>query len=132
MGEVLASRLRAFGTNPYAAGVMTAVFSHSTEENQVLLARALLHAEEGLLSRMARTRKGSLVVKAALNMLEATDREAACKDLTANLPTVQSRYGRSVCRTIGEKGVLARQPTVSAMQLVDSNDENEECVCDEV
>lgn len=91
--EILALNLRTFGTNPYAAAVIAAALVHSSEENRVFLARALI-AEEGLVARLALTRKGSLAVKAMQSVLDVNDQTVACKQRATE------RYARSVARAI--------------------------------
>lgn len=104
--EILASCPGTFGADTYAASVVAAACVHSTEENQLLLARALV-ANEGLLLRMARQRKGSQAVKAVLNVLEGSELEAVCKQLAGDLPALQSkRYGRAVAHIIGESSAI--------------------------
>lgn len=97
--KALAPNVRALGEHPFAAAVLAAALECCPESR--LLARALV-AEEGLLPRMARSRKGSPAVKAALTVLHDTEREAACKQLLLNLPALQSRYGRSVGRSVAQ------------------------------
>jgi len=101
--ETLASNLQTFGRNHHVSAVLTAALIHSSEENQVFLARALIANRVLLL--LAGTRKGSMAVKAALDVLDGSERDVACKQLVGDPSALRSRYGRSVVRAIGECNV---------------------------
>jgi pumilio RNA-binding family len=102
--ESLASNVRRLGTNPNGAAVITkALTCCELEEDQVLLAKAIV-AEDGLLTWMARTRHGSPAVKSVLDVLEGSDREAACKQLSEDDSALSSRYGRKIAKAIDDSG----------------------------
>jgi hypothetical protein len=102
--ESLASNVRRLGTSPYAAAVITTALRYfQQEEDQVLLAKAIV-AEEGLLAWMAQTRQGSPAVKSVLNVLEGSDREAACKQLSKARSARSSRHGRKIAKAIDDDG----------------------------
>jgi hypothetical protein len=109
--ELLASKIGMFGTRPNGAAVLAAAFMHCAEEHQVFLARAML-AHAGLLARMARTRKGSIAVKAVIRLLEGAERDAAFQELSSASAQLSSRrYGRSVAQAL-EQEKKAGQPSL--------------------
>jgi pumilio RNA-binding family len=102
--ESLASNVRRLETNPNAAAVITTALScFEEEEHQILLAKAIV-AEKGLLKCMALTRHGSSAVMSVLDVLEGSDRVAACKELSEVVSDPSLRYGRKIAKAINESG----------------------------
>jgi len=93
---MLEQHARAAGSDCYARAVVSKALSRGTMEGQMALARALLR-EPGLLATMARTRHGHVAAKFVLQHFGGSEREEACRRLSADIASIRaSRYGRYI------------------------------------